>query len=236
MFQNSQLPPTLRTTIESSGVRVLCSRPSSRLERPGRVRNDDAAAAEASKEPLPDPLPSAPSRCSPVAARRFGTGVPEPRRTERNESRIDNRSRRRNGSTMRLSAARTRPTTRLPCRRSWVRVPSSASKGPAIGLSLSVMRCGAREFLPIFRLERLVDEFRGPRRSNSSMAKLTYTAIASLDGYVEDESGAFGWARPDEEVHSFVNDLARRASTHLYGRRMYETMKPWETDPALAGH
>ena len=68
------------------------------------------------------------------------------------------------------------------------------------------------------------------------MAKLTYTAIASLDGYVEDESGAFGWARPDEEVHSFVNDLARRASTHLYGRRMYETMTPWETDPALAGH
>jgi len=61
------------------------------------------------------------------------------------------------------------------------------------------------------------------------MAKLIYTAITSLDGYVEDESGGFGWAAPDEEVHAFVNDLERSAGTYLYGRRMYETMAGWET-------
>ena len=52
------------------------------------------------------------------------------------------------------------------------------------------------------------------------MAKLTYSAIASLDGFVEDERGGFGWAAPDEEVHAFVNDLERPIGTHLYGRRM----------------
>ena len=62
------------------------------------------------------------------------------------------------------------------------------------------------------------------------MARLTYSAIASLDGYVEDEQGEFGWAAPDEEVHAFVNDLERNVGTHLYGRRMYETMVYWETD------
>jgi dihydrofolate reductase len=61
------------------------------------------------------------------------------------------------------------------------------------------------------------------------MAKLIYSAIASLDGYVEDESGNFGWAAPDEEVHAFVNDLERPIGTYLYGRRMYETMVYWET-------
>ena len=61
------------------------------------------------------------------------------------------------------------------------------------------------------------------------MAKLIYTAIASLDGYVEDARGAFDWSAPDEEVHAFVNDLERSAGTHLYGRRMYETMRFWET-------
>jgi hypothetical protein len=60
-------------------------------------------------------------------------------------------------------------------------------------------------------------------------------AIASLDGYLEDERGAFGWAAPDEEVHAFVNDHERPVATYLYGRRMYETMAGWETDPALAG-
>jgi dihydrofolate reductase len=60
------------------------------------------------------------------------------------------------------------------------------------------------------------------------MAKLTYSAIASLDGFVEDERGGFGWAAPDEEVHAFVNDLERPIGTHLYGRRMYETMVFWE--------
>ena len=61
------------------------------------------------------------------------------------------------------------------------------------------------------------------------MAKLIYSAIASLDGYVEDESGSFDWAAPDEEVHAFVNDLERPIGTYLYGRRMYETMVYWET-------
>jgi dihydrofolate reductase len=61
------------------------------------------------------------------------------------------------------------------------------------------------------------------------MTKLIYAAIASLDGYVEDEEGKFDWAAPDEEVHAFVNDLDRPIGTYLYGRRMYETMVFWET-------
>ena len=61
------------------------------------------------------------------------------------------------------------------------------------------------------------------------MAKLIYSAITSLDGYVEDEDGNFDWAAPDEEVHAFVNDLERPVGTYLYGRRMYEAMVYWET-------
>jgi dihydrofolate reductase len=60
------------------------------------------------------------------------------------------------------------------------------------------------------------------------MAKLIYTAIASLDGYVADKDRKFGWAEPDEEVHTFVNDLERPVGTHLYGRRMYEVLVTWE--------
>ncbi len=66
------------------------------------------------------------------------------------------------------------------------------------------------------------------------MAKLIYSAIASLDGYIEDRAGNFDWAEPDEEVHTFINDLERPVGTYLYGRRMYETMAGWETDPTLA--
>jgi dihydrofolate reductase len=66
------------------------------------------------------------------------------------------------------------------------------------------------------------------------VAKLIYSAIASLDGYVADEDGNFDWAVPDEEVHAFINDLDRPVGTYLYGRRMYETMVGWETDPTLA--
>jgi dihydrofolate reductase len=62
------------------------------------------------------------------------------------------------------------------------------------------------------------------------MASLIYAAIASLDGYIEDEQGNFDWAAPDEEFHAFVNDLERPIGTYLYGRRMYETMVYWETD------
>jgi dihydrofolate reductase len=66
------------------------------------------------------------------------------------------------------------------------------------------------------------------------MAKLIYSAIASLDGYVADEHGRFDWAEPDEELHSFVNDLERPIGTYLYGRRMYEVMRYWETAHTLA--
>jgi len=65
------------------------------------------------------------------------------------------------------------------------------------------------------------------------MAKLIYSAITSLDGYVADAKGDFSWAMPDEELHRFVNDAERPVGTYLYGRRMYETMVAWE-DPRLA--
>jgi dihydrofolate reductase len=61
------------------------------------------------------------------------------------------------------------------------------------------------------------------------MARLIYSAIASLDGYTADASGSFDWAAPEPDVHAFVNDLEREAGTYLYGRRMYETMAVWET-------
>lgn len=61
------------------------------------------------------------------------------------------------------------------------------------------------------------------------MAKLIYTGIASLDGYVADRSGNFDWSAPDEEVHAFVNDLERDAGTYLLGRRMYEVLSVWDT-------
>ena len=66
------------------------------------------------------------------------------------------------------------------------------------------------------------------------MAKLIYSAITSLDGYIEDAEGKFEWAEPDEEEHAFVNDLERSVGTYLYGRRMYETMVFWESPPDLA--
>jgi dihydrofolate reductase len=61
------------------------------------------------------------------------------------------------------------------------------------------------------------------------VAKLIYSAIASLDGYVENKRGNFEWAAPDEEVHAFVNGIERPIGTYLYGRRMYETMVYWDT-------
>lgn len=61
------------------------------------------------------------------------------------------------------------------------------------------------------------------------MGRLIYTAITSLDGYVNDTAGGFDWSAPDGEVHAFVNDLERDVSTYLYGRRLYEVMVAWET-------
>jgi dihydrofolate reductase len=63
------------------------------------------------------------------------------------------------------------------------------------------------------------------------MARLIYSAIASLDGFVADRDGRFDWAAPDDDVHAFVNDLERPIGTYLYGRRMYEVMAAWETMP-----
>jgi dihydrofolate reductase len=66
------------------------------------------------------------------------------------------------------------------------------------------------------------------------VARLIYSVISSLDGYIEDAEGKFDWAEPDAEVSAFVNDLERPVGTYLYGRRMYETMVFWESPPHLA--
>ena len=66
------------------------------------------------------------------------------------------------------------------------------------------------------------------------MSKLIYIANVSVDGYIEDSHGNFDWTAPDDEVFAFITDLIRSAGTYLYGRRMYETMAVWETDPTLA--
>jgi dihydrofolate reductase len=66
------------------------------------------------------------------------------------------------------------------------------------------------------------------------MTKLIYVANVSLDGYIEDAHGSFEWTEPSDEVFTFITDLVRPVGTYLYGRRLYETMAVWETDPALA--
>jgi len=66
------------------------------------------------------------------------------------------------------------------------------------------------------------------------MAELIYISNVSLDGFIEDEHGSFDWTPPSDEVFAFITDLVRPVGTHLYGRRLYETMAVWETDPALA--
>jgi dihydrofolate reductase len=66
------------------------------------------------------------------------------------------------------------------------------------------------------------------------MAKLLYVMNASLDGYIADQDGNLDWGAPGEEYYSFLNDLLRPVGTYLYGRRLYELMAVWETDPAAA--
>jgi dihydrofolate reductase len=66
------------------------------------------------------------------------------------------------------------------------------------------------------------------------MAKLIYVANVSLDGYIEDAHGSFEWTEPSDEVFTFITDLVRPVGTWLYGRRLYETMAVWETEPDLA--
>jgi dihydrofolate reductase len=68
------------------------------------------------------------------------------------------------------------------------------------------------------------------------MARIVYLTNASLDGYIEDADGRFDWSVPDDALHQFFNDAFRPFGTLLYGRRLYETMAVWETDPDLAGH
>lgn len=66
------------------------------------------------------------------------------------------------------------------------------------------------------------------------MARLIYASNMSLDGFTEDENGAFDWAPPDEDVFASITELMQSAGIYLYGRRMYETMAVWETDSTLA--
>ncbi|MFW7414049.1 dihydrofolate reductase family protein [Demequina sp. SO4-18] len=68
------------------------------------------------------------------------------------------------------------------------------------------------------------------------MGRLVYSYLASLDGYIADAAGAFDWAVPDDQVLGFINEVERDVSTYLYGRRIYEMMTVWETDPDLAAH
>ena len=66
------------------------------------------------------------------------------------------------------------------------------------------------------------------------MGKLIYAINTSLDGFSEDANGSFDWSVPDEDVHEFYNDMMRSVGTQLLGRRMYETMAVWETEPSIA--
>jgi dihydrofolate reductase len=67
------------------------------------------------------------------------------------------------------------------------------------------------------------------QKGDPPLSKLICSALMSLDGYIEDETGNFDWAMPDAELHSFINDLEQPIGTHIYGRRMYETMAVWQT-------
>lgn len=61
------------------------------------------------------------------------------------------------------------------------------------------------------------------------MAKLIFSMMVSLDGYINDARGDFNWGQIDDDVHAHANAEAKRIGTEIYGRRMYEIMKVWET-------
>ncbi len=82
--------------------------------------------------------------------------------------------------------------------------------------------------------ELTLDPIGESQEVQGAMAKLIYASNMSLDGYTEDDTGAFDWAKLDEAVFAFTTDLMRSAGTYLYGRRMYNTMAVWETDASLA--
>jgi dihydrofolate reductase len=71
-------------------------------------------------------------------------------------------------------------------------------------------------------------------RKDVFMHRVVYSVSSSLDGYHTDAQGDYSWAVPDEEVIAALNADAGEVSTYLYGRRMYEAMAGWETDPAVA--
>jgi dihydrofolate reductase len=60
------------------------------------------------------------------------------------------------------------------------------------------------------------------------MRKLIYSIGVSLDGYIADADGKFDWAVPDEELHGFHNEQMKELGGQLCGRRLYETMRPWD--------
>ena len=102
------------------------------------------------------------------------------------------------------------------------RAPVLHRLGASVSRAACIVRCQA------------VRTARAHGRLRSGMAKLIYVANVSLDGYIEDAHGSFDWTEPSDEVFTFITDLVRPVGTYLYGRRMYETMAVWETEPALA--
>src|SRR5436190_17960917 len=71
------------------------------------------------------------------------------------------------------------------------------------------------------------------------MRKLIYSMGVSLDGFIAGPDGEIDWSAPDEELHRFHNQQARETGVHLYGRRLWETMRPWEKadeDPSASDY
>jgi dihydrofolate reductase len=88
------------------------------------------------------------------------------------------------------------------------------------------------------------DEIAGRARSDDDddhdphqerpVASLSYITNTSVDGFIEDADGRFDWAEPDDVYFAYMTELVRPVGTWLYGRRLYEAMAVWETDPTLA--